>query len=172
MANEIGSKAEKESKRNLNLTLALFAAYRAHHGAARTRVDRNRRVVLVVVAVPRLCAAEPLATYVELLPSEQNTSSTWDGRFHLCRHGRQSHRLPRSRPHRRNLRTRFSTECGIRCSAQVITAGIQSPTFPQLPPSPEYPQLGLRAPPVNTFRLPTSAEDRGALFSSRSATDV
>ena len=72
----LGPRPKKKASVNLNPYLGLLAAYHAHHGAAHTRVDRNGRVVLVVVAVHRLCAADPLAAHVVLPPSEQNTSST------------------------------------------------------------------------------------------------
>ena len=72
----LGPRLKKKANANLNPHLDLLAAYCAHHGAARARVDRNGRVVLVVVAVHRLCVADPPAAHIVLPPSEQNTSST------------------------------------------------------------------------------------------------
>ena len=71
----LGPRLKKKANTNLNPYLGLLTAHRAHHRAARTRVDRNG-VVLVAVAVHRFCAADTLAAYVVLLPSEQSTSST------------------------------------------------------------------------------------------------
>ena len=171
MANEFGSKAEKESKRNLNLTLALFAAYRARHGAARTRVDRNRRVVLVVVAVfssALLILILLTSDYLQvnrMRAVHETVASIFVGMVVALI-------VPPTPgpPHLRKARSRISANCGIRRVSHTIIADIQPHIFLPLPPI----ILRLSAHQASTLPRSTSAKKKTTthLLFSRSATSV
>ena len=142
------------------MNAGLLAAHRAHHEAARLRVNINGRFVLVMVAFHRLCSADPLAAYADNF--QVSRIRAVHGTIVPILAGMVVALIVHLAPGHfiRGARARLSRNCSIRRGSQMI---IQLHSFLQPTPTSKYSPLRLLSPQGK--HTPSSNIRRASVFS-------